>query len=164
MKHDPARTVGRWAGMLLVLCGLFPGGVMAFSARAVVFSAVEGVITLDGQPVVGAEVIRRYEHRGLQVATVISDHAGGFAFPEVRRWHAAVFLPMEFVIPQQLEVRYQGKHWSIWSGTKRSPKANSELNGLPLRLACELTDDEQVYRQFGAILVTRCASVRRLLE
>ncbi|MCJ7555870.1 MAG: hypothetical protein MUP90_03020 [Gammaproteobacteria bacterium] len=119
------------------------GTGMSMFSKLVLFSRVEGVITQDGKPVAGAEIIQEvlYKDAGeVPATTVASGPQGDFALEEVT--HAAGLsrmLPGQVSIVQKLLIRYQGKEYEGWRHNKSSVEANSELNGRPLKLVCELT-------------------------
>ncbi len=147
--------------LIFVFCLiLFSSGVVAMSildvGKAYLFSEVSGVITHNGQAVSGAKVIRKYEMDKLVEEEAVTDSAGKFSFPPVRGRSISQVFPAEFVAAQKILVMHDGEEVDIWSNSKRSPEKNSELGGTPLDFTCELTDERALYRDFGAILFTRC--------
>ncbi|WP_226864676.1 DUF6795 domain-containing protein [Microbulbifer taiwanensis] len=127
------------------------------AGKAYVFSPVRLSITLDSKPVEGLKVIRRWswnEDKGEDYA--FTDSEGLVELPEIRRRGVTQFFPAEFVAAQQIVVVVDGSEDRIWSFSKRSPDINSELEGTPLDLTCELKGDEKMYRDFGPALFTKC--------
>ena len=45
----------------------------------------------------------------------------------------------------------------MWFTTKREAEENAELNGQPLKLTCELTDEPRFDRNYRAAIKTICA-------
>lgn len=126
------------------------------AGKAYLFSEVSGVVTHDGQIVTGAKVIRKYELNKLVEEETTTDEKGRFSFPAVRGRSISQVFPAEFVAAQKILVEHGGEEVDIWSNSKRSPEKNSELGGNALEFTCELTDERKLYREFGAILFTRC--------
>lgn len=44
----------------------------------------------------------------------------------------------------------------IWSNSKREPEENAEFNGRPIELVCEMTNETEIYRDFGSRMRTLC--------
>ena len=126
-------------GFILIADGM---GMSMFS-KLVLFSRVEGVITQDGKPVEGAEVVQEVLYKDIDevpATTASSDSQGHFVLEEVT--HSAGLsrmLPGQVSIGQRLVIRYQGKEYEGWRHNKTSVEPDSELDGHPLKLVCELT-------------------------
>jgi hypothetical protein len=120
---------------------------MGLKSKRVLFSQVSGVVTKDGAPVAGAEVeqtvLYKEEGRTPQV-TVVSDGEGKFAFAEVSANEGPALLPGEVTVGQRLVIRYQGQSYEGWNHGKKGKEANTEANGKPLRLVCELSTEPGV--------------------
>ena len=119
------------------------GMAMAMFSKLVLFSRVEGVITLDGQPVEGAEVVQEilYKEAGkIPPATVRSAADGRFVLEEVSH-NAGVtrLLPGQASVVQRLVIRHDGQEYEAWRHNKSSFEPDSELEGRKLELVCELT-------------------------
>lgn len=138
-----SRIAPRWAMLLLVL--LAQGHAMAFSKTLYLFSAVNGIVLLDGKPVQGVEVVQDYHwHWGdKQVKNVTTtDAQGRFSFPVVTgKSMTAGLLPHEPVIDQQILFYYQGKEHQGWFHAKHNYEDLGELHGQPLNLVCDLKDE-----------------------
>jgi len=139
----------------------FSEGLSAMSiaelGRSSVFSAVEVVLTRDGEPVVGAEVTRVSEWQKQQTEKAVTDSEGKFSFPALFENSLAGILPFtEFIASQQIVVQIGVESFEIWANGKRSPKNNSELGGVPIKLSCELNEDVRLVEGFGSLLVTNC--------
>lgn len=126
------------------------------AGKAYLFSEVSGIVTHEGKAVTGAKVIRKYEMNKLVEEETTTDSEGRFSFPAVRGRSISQVFPAEFVAAQKILVEHDGEEVDIWSNSKRSPEENSELGGDALDFTCELTDERTLYRDFGAILFTRC--------
>lgn len=111
-------------------------------AKLVIFSAVDGRVLLDGQPVAGAVVERKFkwgwkDETGTDRATTGSD--GTFSLPAIERSSLlGSLLPHEVVIDQTLVIAFAGKTYKAWALFKRDYDNNSELGGKPLKLTCRL--------------------------
>lgn len=108
----------------------------------VLFSPVSGVVLKDGVPVEKAEVRQEITLFGekLPVQRVLSDPSGRFHFAIVeRRAGFSRIVPHEPVILQAIIITYAGKEYEAWVHTKNSYQVNSELDGHPLNLQCELS-------------------------
>ena len=119
------------------------GTGMSMFSKLVLFSRVEGVITQDGKPVEGAEIVQEVLYKDVDEvppSTVVSGPEGSFVLEEVT--HAAGLsrmLPGQVSIGQRLVIRHQGEEYEGWRHNKTSVEPNSELDGRPLKLVCELT-------------------------
>jgi hypothetical protein len=135
-------------------------GVLAMSflnpTKTCVFSAVKARLTMNGEPLKGATVIRRWEWQKLQEESTKTDEQGEFTFPAVFESSATRLLPVELVIAQGLYVKLNGEEKKLWSNSKREPKENTEYNGRPISLVCELTHEMKTTRENGAIRSTLC--------
>ena len=129
----------------------------AFSPlKTCVFSSVKARLTVNGEPLRDATVIRRWEWQEKREDRATTDADGWFSFPPVFESSLTRLLPVELVIGQSLEVLVDGKPKSIWSFAKRKPEENAELKGKPIVMRCELTQDSKARRESGAILSTMC--------
>ena len=113
-------------------------------ALLVLFSEVHGTVLKNGEPVQGAQIVQEVVwsdgNGGTQTEIRVSDKDGNFSFDAVKKMAGfARILPHETVILQKLTIRYEGIVYAAWQHTKNSYAANSELDGRPLRLNCELT-------------------------
>ncbi|SHF77423.1 hypothetical protein SAMN04487965_2669 [Microbulbifer donghaiensis] len=127
------------------------------AGKAYVFSPVQIRITQNKEPLKEAKVIRRWEwndKKGEDYAFTNND--GVVSFSEIRQRGITQLFPAEFVSAQQIVVVIEGKEDRIWSFSKRNPDKNSELEGTPLNLTCELSSEEKMYRDFGPALFTKC--------
>ena len=121
-----------------------------------VFSAVKARLALNGQPLKGVTVIRRWEWQKPREEVTETDEHGEFSFPAAFESSVTRLLPIELVVAQGLYVEINGKEKKFWSNLKRDPKENTEYNGQPISLVCELTGDMKTTREGGAIRSTLC--------
>ena len=124
------------------------------------FSAISGTITLNGEPAAGAHVKRiagKAHVEGEFTDETFTDSNGYFSMPAIweRNLLSRVF-PMEFVVPQEIVVSYEGEEYDIWTSIKRSREENSESLGKPLVVQCELASEERSFRVNGTFFSVRC--------
>lgn len=146
--HDRhALRVVHVMGAVLLMCLVFSfseGCAMGLSSRLVLFSEVHGTVLKDGMPVQGATVIQEVvwsdNKNDVPPTTVSSAVDGRFSFPVVER-NAGVMrvVPHQPVILQKILIRYEGVEYTAWRHTRNSYEDNSEMDGRPLRLECELS-------------------------
>ncbi len=114
-----------------------------------VFSEMKGVVTLNGEPVAGAELVRTADHVHDRVYTdsTVTDEAGRFSFPDIKTFSLRPLM-LPTVIHQKMIIRYQGMEYLAWETTKRTNHRHGEINDekpdklVKLDLSCELTDDQ----------------------
>jgi hypothetical protein len=158
VTSNPARAgVRRLApaaalGLLLAATGCNEGKAMG---EVILFSAVRGVVTLQGQPVPGATLEREVKWSwGKEDVrdTTTTGADGSFSFPAVkRRMLLGRLLPHEPTVLQRIVVRHGGKEYQAWSLDKRNYDENGELLYF---------DDERgmvPYRDLSKPITLRCA-------
>lgn len=148
-RMDNLRHATRWP--LLVLGLVLQGQAMAVSKTLYLFSEVEGVVMLDGQPVEGAEVEQNYhwhwknEHR---TKSVKSNSQGQFRFPAVTaKSLTAAVIPHEPVIGQRITLRYQGKVHKGWVFTRHNYDSLGEVQNRRLQLVCDLNAEPTTHSE-----------------
>ena len=107
-------------------------------------SEVSGVVTLQGKPVVGAEITRLTIWRGESHTTsTTTDAQGHFKIDPL--FTTSFFQPwVGFTITQKLTIRYQDKEYIVWQGWKRNKDLNGEFTDQkPHPLTCELTAESR---------------------
>lgn len=124
--------------------------------KTCVFSEVRARLTLNGEPVRNATVIRRWEWKEPREDRTVTDREGYFEFPAVYESSVTRMLPIEIVIGQEIYVVLDDKEEKIWVHAKQSPDENSELKGRPIRISCELSDPMKTHGSFG-LLQTLCS-------
>lgn len=133
---------------------------MSIGEKHYLMSEVSGTITLNGEPAAGATLkrsVRKAYSRSYVKDEATTDENGYFSMPAVteRKVIHKVF-PMEFVVPSEIYVTYQGKEYFIWTSTKREPEENTENKGRPLVVQCELTSEERGFMVDGSLFTTIC--------
>lgn len=129
--------------------------------KTCVFSSVKARLIRDGEPLKNTRVIRRWEWNELKEDSTDTDAAGYFELPAVFEESLTRMLPIELVIAQGLYVVENGAETQIWSNSKREPGENAELEGRPMELVCEMTNETKIHRDFGSLLSTRCTWERQ---
>lgn len=114
--------------------------------RLVLFSEVHGTVLKHGQPVEGARltqtVVWSDNKDEIPAQQAVTDAKGGFSFPAIERKAGVLrMVPHQPVMLQKIIIDYQGSEYTAWRHTKDSYEANSEMDGKPLNLVCELTRD-----------------------
>jgi hypothetical protein len=128
----------------VLVFSLSEGNAMGLLTRLVLFSEVHGTVLKDGVPVEGAEISQEVvwsdNKDEVPPRHTLSDKGGRFSFSVVERNPGVTRLvPHQPVILQKLLIRYDGVEYTAWRHTKNSYDENSELDGRPLNLACELS-------------------------
>jgi hypothetical protein len=117
---------------------------MGLFSKKVMFSEVTGTVTLENQPITGAEVIQIYQwawDEKKEEAHTSTDAQGIFKFPlREKGGMMSNVLPHEPVIFQQIVIKYQGKEYVAWQHTKHNYVQDGELKGKKLALRCELSN------------------------
>lgn len=109
------------------------------------FSAVQGVVLSQGQPVVGAVIERKFVWAwGNETSTdqAVTDANGEFHLSAIFRGSLlGSILPHQPHIVQTLRIQYQGKEYLAWAFAKMNYQENSELKGKPIALICRLENE-----------------------
>lgn len=118
---------------------------MSHFAKKCLFSAVNGIVLLDGKPVSGAEVEHFYHWDGPDKSnriTVKTDAEGWFSVDAIYDDAAMTyFLPTSPSIQQELTIRHEGREYEAYLVFKENYDENGELGGKPLSLVCDLDDE-----------------------
>src|SRR5690554_3292704 len=133
---------------------------MPIGEKLYLMSEISGTITLNGEPAAGAKlkrIVSKAYSRSELTDEAITDANGYFTMPAVtqRKFVQKIF-PMEFVVPSEIYVTYQGKEYFIWTSTKRKSEKNVENRGKPLVVRCELTNEDEIYWIDGMPITTIC--------
>lgn len=149
--------------LLIAICLLFPIKGVAMSMfsgeeqEVVLFSPMEGVITFEGKPAVGAKVVRWVKWKdevGEKDAVSLSDD-GKFAF-SVKKDRVKLNPISKFVVTQRLTVAYKNEEYVIWAMGNGKVVMYGELGGKPLGLTCELTNERARIEVEDGLLMTSC--------
>lgn len=127
------------------------------AGKVCLFSAMTGVIKLDGKPVSGARLVRTVKKEKKNADETITDNNGYFEFDAIFSRTITKYLPMEFVVNQQINVFYNDKEYEMWSGVKREPEENAESRGKPLVVECELNREVSLIEVNGSPIFSLCS-------
>ena len=141
--------------IVVVNKGVFAMG-LSDAGKVCLFSGMSGVIKLDGKPVSGARLVRTVKKDKKNADEVITDENGYFEFKPIFERTLTKYLPMEFVVSQQIDVFYQDGKFEMWSGVKREPEENTESRGGPLVVECELSSEEELKVVNGSPIFSLC--------
>lgn len=130
--------------LVFSLSGLSEGCAMGAFDRLVLFSEVHGTVLKDGKPVEGAELIEKVvwsdNENEIPPQRAVTDAKGVFSFPAIERKAGLLrLIPAQPTIQQTITIKYQGVEYTAWLHGKGSYNANTELDGKPINLVCELT-------------------------
>lgn len=117
---------------------------MGVFSRLVLFSEVHGTVLNEGKQVVGAEIVQRMvwsdDDTKNRTHQTVTGKDGAFTFPTIESNAGLLrLIPAQPTIQQTIVIRYQGREYVAWLHGKNSYDANTELDGRPLHLVCELT-------------------------
>jgi hypothetical protein len=139
------------------------GHAMGFFSKPkhCVFSAVSGHLTLNGEPVKNARLVRTGQlgHAKTEVKDeAITDENGYFEFPDMYQSASEVGGLAAFVVTQTIELHQSdGDEIRIWTGSRRDGVRGAENRQKPWRMECELTNSEALFRVDGSAYFTICA-------
>lgn len=125
--------------------------------EVVVSSPLEGKITFNGAPVAGAKIERLlvWKDDVGETDTAITDKDGNFNFPLIKD-RVTLSKISTFVMHQEIRVYYEGVEYPIWAKAKSDKGLYGELNGMPVNLRCELTDDFVAVKAGEGLFGTSC--------
>lgn len=148
----------RYFSLLIFLLISVGATAMSFfnPLRTCVFSEVNARLMLNGEPVIGAKVVRKWNWHKERSDESVTDANGYVNLPAVYESSITRLLPIELVIGQQLSVFIDGKETIFWANGKREPEANAEYGGSLFRIACELTNEEMLIEGYGSLMLTMC--------
>jgi len=124
--------------------------------KVCLFSGMSGVVKLDGKPVSGARLVRTVKKDKKNADETVTDENGYFEFKPKFERTITKYLPMEFVVSQQIDVLYQDGKVEMWSGVKRESEENTESRGEPLIVECELGSEEGLKVVNGSPIFSLC--------
>jgi hypothetical protein len=139
--------MARFALLVLVAFSLLnipEGHAMGAFDPIVLFSEVHGTVLMNGQPVRGAQLVQKVlwsdNADKNPVRLAVTDEHGAFHFPVIERSAGLLrLIPSQPMMLQTLLIRYQDEEYIAWRHGKDSYDANTELEGRPIALICELT-------------------------
>lgn len=139
----------------MMASGVF-GMSLTDAGKVCLFSGISGVITLDGEPIANARVVRKADRDGEKQDETITDEQGHFSLPPMFERTIAKYLPQEFAASQDITVFHGDQSYSIWRGVKRKPEENTESRGKPLVVACELHAEEKAIIVNNSPIISLC--------
>lgn len=146
--------------VILVFLIIFSQGSVAMAifdaGKTCVFSEVKAQLTMNGEPIKNAKVIRRWEWNELREDSATTDENGYVEFPAVYESSLTRLLPIELVIGQQLSTVLDDEEINFWTNSKREPDENAEFGGVPFYIVCELSAEEVLIEDYGSLMVTMC--------
>ena len=109
------------------------------------FSEVNGIVTLNGKPVAGVEVIRTSQmgHDNIYTDKTVTDEQGRYRFAARFTHSVRKIAPVEPVITQKIAFFHQDREYLGWEAVKDGYELNTEL-GQPINLACELGQEPKI--------------------
>lgn len=120
--------------------------------EAVLFSPLEGKLTFEGKPAVGAKIelwIKWKDSKG-ETFTYTTDNDGYFKIPEHRASYRQVAIA-QLVIVQKINVQYNDNNYLVWNMSKMDGEIFGELGGKPINLVCEITSDLTTIRNSSVL-------------
>jgi hypothetical protein len=142
--------------LLLIICGGVAMGITDIG-KVCLFSNMTGIITIDGEPVANARLVRTVDLSSEKTDETKTDQYGKFEFPTVFARTITKHLPQEFASKQEIVAHVDGKPYTIWSGVKRTPEENSESRGKPLVVTCELNSEETLIKGNNSPIFSLCS-------
>jgi len=100
------------------------------------------MVTLEGRPVVGVEIVRTAEISDkVHTDKSVTDENGVFYFEPIFINSLKKILPMELVITQKMVLSHRGSEYLGWRTGKQDSEMNTELDDdRPLDLVCDLAN------------------------
>lgn len=125
--------------------------------EVVLFSPMEGVITLNGKTVNAArvELFLKYEDNDGEKESFTTDSIGKFFIP-AKKDVVKLSTISKFVVAQEIRVHVKDTEYLIWTMGKGDVSEYGELSGKPVNLRCELTDAMVRVEVEDGLLGTSC--------
>ena len=122
------------------------------------FSGFDGQLLYKGEPAAGAQLTRSYDMFGEKFEeTITADEEGRFAFSSIaKEFRAPLFSPVEFLVYQDIFVKYHENKFHIWTAGKSAKEEYAEFNGTKVKINCELTNEPSGKSLPTILLVTSC--------
>lgn len=130
---------------------------LLFGTEVVLFPAMEGTLTFQGQPAANAKIVVHVfwkDDIGEEEVFFANDD-GKFSIPAKRR---KVRIPplAEFVVTQQIKVVYEEEDYVIWSKAALGTDEYGGLGGAIKNIRCELTRKRERQEDFDGLFSTSC--------
>ena len=125
--------------------------------EVILFSPIEGVITYEGRPAVGAKIVRwiKWKDEEGTKDSVLLGADGRFHF-SVKEAVIKLSPVSKFVVNQRLTVFFEDEEYVIWAMGNGKTTLYGELGGEPMGLKCELTDKRVRVEAEDGLLMTSC--------
>jgi len=136
----------------------FSYGVYAMGVKQCLFSEMSGVVNFEGKPAAGVKLVRMVDYNKPEYDETVTDEDGKFHFPVIYRTNLiGKFLPMQFVVSQEIVAFKDNAEYTIWRTTTTASTENYESRGKPLVVDCELSlKEENVISIDRNIIFSRC--------
>ena len=113
------------------------------------FSEVRGEVLLDGKPLAGVEVLQWCNDGREWNRTVLTDDNGKFHFKKITRFSMYPnpwFFPESPIdVVQLITIKYEKEKYKAWLFSKEDYLNNTELNGNPFYLVCDLSNELEYF-------------------
>ena len=125
--------------------------------EVVIFSPMQGQITLNGKPVSNARIERylKWKDEEGERDYFETDGDGWFEIP-VKQDVVKLSTISQFVIAQEIRVYVDNNEYLIWTLAKSSKVKFGELGGRAINFRCELTDEPTRVEVNDGLLGTSC--------
>ena len=125
--------------------------------EVVLFSPMEGKLTFEGRPAVGAKITRNVSWRDNvgETDNFYADKNGHFNLP-IKSQIEKMSPLFQFVAHQKIFVYFEGKEYQIWGNGKLDKAKYTEFGGQPKNLHCELTQEPDRVDTKNGWVVTSC--------
>lgn len=147
--------------LALILFSSF-GVAMSFLSKSegvevVLFSAMSGTLTFNGELAVGASLERRvkWDDGGGIVETLEIGEDGFFSF-ELLTANLELNPLNKLVVNQDIVATYRNEEYDIWIMGKTDHTKDTEVGGKPINFRCELTDPIARVETSSGLLGTIC--------
>jgi hypothetical protein len=135
--------------------------------EVVLCSPMEGRITYEGKPAVGAKIIRsiKWKDDTADIDTVYTNDKGRFNLPKLSE-KVKLQKINQFVVHQEITINFNGEQYYMWVMGKIGKNLYSELGGKPVNFRCELTDELIRVESDDGLLGTPCKwdSIEKIKE
>jgi len=125
--------------------------------EVVIFSPMEGHITLNGNPVANAKIERwlKWKNEDGEKDYFTTDNQGRFNIP-IKKDIVTLSTVSQFVMAQEIRIYVNGDEHAIWYLSKGSKVEFGELGGKPVNFRCDLKDDLIRVEVDDGLLGTSC--------
>lgn len=150
-----------WVSVIFLLVYLSEGVAGSMFSKAeeevVIFSPMQGIITMNGEPVPNARIERwlKWKDEEGEKDYFSTDEQGRFSIP-IKKDVVTLSTISQFVMAQEVRVFVDGVEYPIWAKAKRDKGLYGELGGEPEGFKCELLDEFVRVNAEEGILMTLC--------